>query len=437
MRSITQRQFLMLGSLLLVLVAIPATIFLAQQTQENRSRAAASTTLYFAPSATASNAVQANVGDTKSFDVMINPGSNLPSVVKLVMQYDTTKFQAGATPFVVNSAAFPTTIEGPVVVNGQVLISVSIGSDPTKAVKTVTKIGTLTLTAIAPTATAPTTLTFGSNSQVLSIAQADQSNENVLSTTTPTYVSILSSAIPTTTSTPTVTPTNAPTTVTPTVQPTATKAPTPTPTIMATTIPTSTSIPTQVATISPTINPSSTVLSFSVLLHGIGNSGDNANPTASDLSNKSPLHPQRTVLVSLYNDQNQLTATKSGVITYNPTNGNYTGSVDFGNTVPDGDYIVKIKDDTHLQRIVPGINHITPQQNNLMPGVTLVAGDINNDNAVNILDYNLLIGCYSDLLPAISCTDANTVLADLNDDGHVNQTDYNFFLREITVQSGN
>src|SRR6266568_5401061 len=134
---------LLLGSLLLILAVIPVTLFLAQQNQEERSRATAATQLYLTPSTTASVPLQKNVGDSVSFDVMINPGTNLPSVVKLVLQYDPTKFQASATPFAVNAAAFPSTLEGPIVQNGLVVVSVSIGSDTTKAVQSITKVGTL------------------------------------------------------------------------------------------------------------------------------------------------------------------------------------------------------------------------------------------------------------------------------------------------------
>lgn len=418
MNSIARKQ-LLLGSLLIVLAAIPATLFLSQQSQETRSRATASTRLYYTPSSTTAAPVQKNVGETISFDVMVDPGSNLPSVIKLALEYDATKFQTGTTPFVVNMAAFPTTIEGPVLQNGKVLVSVSIGSDATKAIQSVTKIGTLTLTALAPTTTSPTVLSFGSISQVLSLATKDQANENVLSTTTPAYVNILATATPTLASTgvPTIT--------------TATGIPTPLTTLM----PSGILSPTQ---IQPTQNTSpTTMLSFTVFLHGIGNSGDNANPTASDLSNKTPIHPDRNVLAYVYNDQNQLTATRSGTISYNQANGNYKGGVDFGNILPAGDYTIRLKDDTHLRRLIPGIRHITPLQNNVMPDIAIVAGDVNNDNILNILDYNILVNCYSDLLPAVSCTDSNKRLTDLNDDGHVNQIDYNLFLREITVQSGN
>ncbi len=55
---------------------------------------------------------------------------------------------------------------------------------------------------------------------------------------------------------------------------------------------------------------------------------------------------------------------------------------------------------------------------------------------MNILDYNLLIGCYSDLLPASHCPAAIKPLADLNDDGNVNQFDYNIILKAFLNRAG-
>jgi hypothetical protein len=428
-------------SLLVILAVIPATLFVTQQKTQENSNASASTQLYLSPNTTVSVPQQVNVGNTVSFDVMINPGTNLPSVVKLVLQYDPTKFQASTTPFTVNASAFPSTLEGPIVQNGMVVASVSIGSDVTKAISTVTKVGTLTLTAIAPTTTGASTVSFGANSQVLSVASADQSNENVLSTTTPAYIMINATANPTVPLTLAPTATSVPPTA---VQPTTLLSPSQSvsPTVFATLVPLPTISPTQIPPTqvlqpTPTLAPATSYLTFTVFLHGIGNSGDNANPDSSTLSNKNPVRQQRNVTAYVYNDQNQLTATQTGTITYDSTNGDYTGNVDFGNSIPDGYYTVLLKEDTHLRKSVPGIIHITPQQNNTMPAVTLVTGDVNSDNIINILDYNILIGCYSDLLPAVSCNANSKVISDLNDDGFVNQTDYNLFLREITVQNGN
>jgi hypothetical protein len=426
---------LLIGTLLLVVAAIPTTLILTQKPQETRSRASASTTLYYTPTTSVSAPVQKNTGETVSFDVMINPGSNLPSLVKLELNYDSTKFQPGATPFAANTSAFPTIVEGPVLQDGKVLISLSIGPDSTKAIQTVTRVGTLTLTTKSvTTGTQPSAVTFGSRSQVLSLSQSDEATENVLSTTNPAYVIIQEPTTPTiaATATPIPTATIAPTA---TIIPTAILSPTIEPTIVATTVPSLD--PTETPQPTPTFTPLATKLAFSVSLHGIGNSGDNANPTLSNLSNKQPQFPSRNVIITIYNDTNQLALTKPGIITYNDASGTFNGTIDMGTTLTEGDYTVRIKEATHLRRLIPGIVHLKPDSANNLTPVALVTGDVNGDNTINILDYNLLVDCYSDLLPAVSCTPENKIKTDLNDNGDVNQFDYNLFLREVTVQSGN
>jgi hypothetical protein len=86
--------------------------------------------------------------------------------------------------------------------------------------------------------------------------------------------------------------------------------------------------------------------------------------------------------------------------------------------------------------LVPGIQSLTQGTVNQLPATVLVNGDIDGNNTLNILDYNILMGCYSDFEPAKSCTAANKSLSDLDDDGDVNQYDYNLFLREITNRAG-
>jgi len=173
-----------------------------------------------------------------------------------------------------------------------------------------------------------------------------------------------------------------------------------------------------------------------LLLHGIGDSGDNANPTSNSLSNKNPQHQAHTITVSVYNTTNQLVINKLGTITYNPDDGDYTGVVPMGTTLTTGDYTIKIKADSYLQKRIPAIVHIVPATTMNMPTVSLIAGETTGDNVISILDYNMLLGCYSDLLPPTFCDANKQVLTDLNDDGNVNQIDYNLFLREITVQNG-
>ena len=81
----------------------------------------------------------------------------------------------------------------------------------------------------------------------------------------------------------------------------------------------------------------------------------------------------------------------------------------------------------------PGIITLIKGKITQLPSVTLVVGDTNNDNKLDVQDYSLLMGCYSDLLPAKNCTLASKPLSDLNDDTAVNQTDYNLFYRELST----
>ncbi len=174
--------------------------------------------------------------------------------------------------------------------------------------------------------------------------------------------------------------------------------------------------------------------SFTIFLHGIGNGGDNVSPSSG--GNKLPITTSRTLQVELYNGSDQLIATKQGTILYTPASGNFLGTVDMG-SVAAGTYLVKVKTNRYLRKAIPGIITIAVGQTIQMPTIAMVAGDSNNDNKINILDYGILVDCFSDISPAKNCADANKKMsADLTDDGKVNQFDYNLLLREISVQAG-
>lgn len=178
-----------------------------------------------------------------------------------------------------------------------------------------------------------------------------------------------------------------------------------------------------------------TSIDLTVFLHGIGNSGDNAT-NLNSLSNKNPLHPNRQALAMIFNTKNELISSASGQINYASASGNYKGRVQTSIAIAPGSYNVKVFTGEHLVRLVPGIQTITTGNNTLQP-ISMVAGDINNDNKLNILDYNTLLDCYNDTLPAPSCTEPNKkVITDLNDDGNVNGPDYNLFVRELSTQPG-
>lgn len=90
-----------------------------------------------------------------------------------------------------------------------------------------------------------------------------------------------------------------------------------------------------------------------------------------------------------------------------------------------------------LQYTLPSFLSVTISQgvNNTPPDTLLTAGDINQDGAVNIADYNLLLQCFSDISPPVGpCPPAAKAAADITDDGSVNGFDYNEMLRIFIAQ---
>lgn len=230
-------------------------------------------------------------------------------------------------------------------------------------------------------------------------------------------------------------------TPTPTPSVSGTPIPTQTPVPTTTPFPTYTPTPTPTATLTPT--PTSTsgqvaALDLNIGLHGIGSSGDNRND-ASTLSNKNPLTPTRSITVGFYNPlTDQKIFDKTGTVTYDEQSGTFKGSLAFLNNMP-GQYKLKVKTDRYLIRTsATNITLPTNTATNItVPNMSLVSGDVNTDNRLSLLDYNLLMDCYSDFAPAKACDDTTQKsMSDLTDDGSVNQSDYNLFIRELSVQYG-
>jgi hypothetical protein len=407
MNTINKKKIYLAVVALLLLISIPITLFVMSQRQDPRQRAAASTTLSFTPTSTSSSPLVKNVGDQISLDLMVSPGTNLVTFVKYQIQYDPTKVQLNtANPFTLNTSVF-SNVEGPVTTANAIAQSVSIGSDPTKAIQQPTKVGTINFTAIAP---GSTTITFGNASQALSSGSNDQASQNVLSSTSPANILINGSS---------VTVTQGPTQSVPTV------------------------------TLQPLPTVEGTAIKLNLFLHGVGAAGDNPNPTGNSLSNKNPVHPQRNVKVEVYNTDNVIVASASAPVNYDPATGTFTGTMALGAGVTGGNYNVKLKTDRYLRRLVPGIQQLQTGVVNELPDTQLVAGDTNGDNFLNVLDYNALLDCgYGELEPK-PIADANSKFntteckahppvqnVDVDDNGLVNSFDYNLFLRELSVQNG-
>jgi hypothetical protein len=213
------KKILLIGFIVVLLIAIPVTVFLVQQQQKTKSAAVAATTISILPAS--QNPI--HVGDNVDLNVQVNPATatttNLVSFVKFTIMYDNTKIATDGAGFVPNiTAGLPLVLQGPVYGTGTISITLSAGGDATKIIQAITNLGTVTFKAIATTDAAPTQITFGNDTVVRSAGTSDQGNENVLASANPAVLTIIANA--------TVTPTNTPTpTLTPTPTSTSSAAP--------------------------------------------------------------------------------------------------------------------------------------------------------------------------------------------------------------------
>jgi hypothetical protein len=227
------KKVLLLGFILVLLIAIPVTVFLIQQQSKTKSGATAATTISILPA----SQDPIKVGDKVSLDIQVNPATattaNIVELVQFTIMYDSTKLATDGAGFVANTATgLPNISHGPIYGDGTISVTLSTNGDVTKVIQKLTTIGTINFKAIAITDT-PSQITFGNDVLVQSIGTTDIGNENVLSSANPAALTIVAGAEPTATPTPT-----------PTAEPTATPTPTPTaePTAAQTNVPTCTNL---------------------------------------------------------------------------------------------------------------------------------------------------------------------------------------------------
>ncbi|HVZ12752.1 MAG TPA: PKD domain-containing protein [Patescibacteria group bacterium] len=186
--KILTNKFFIFGNLLLLLIAIPVTLFFVKKQQEVRSKAAASSRLYFNPS-NPSSSTQCTQGF--NVDLMVDPGTNLVSIVNFYITYDATKLDVSQiTP----AGNFTSVVRPASVTPGQANMSLSVGGDVTKAVSTPSKVATITF---VPKAAGSVQILFDSSKSSIYSLQlhpttgpTDAPTENVLSSGDPATVTI-------------------------------------------------------------------------------------------------------------------------------------------------------------------------------------------------------------------------------------------------------
>ncbi len=197
-----KRVVLIIGSLL-ILLAIPATIFLVMRNQEIRQRAAPATTLTLTPSA-----LTKQVGDTFTLEVHMDTAANQVVAVQVSLAFDPTKLEA---EWIHNGTMFPNILSSGVVGNGTA--SIQVGS--TNTITPVTGTGlvaTINMKALAGTTT-PVTVKFATADTY--VGALGEGSTNVLTSSTPSTITIGGGVVPT--PSPTGNPSD---TLTPTLSPT-------------------------------------------------------------------------------------------------------------------------------------------------------------------------------------------------------------------------
>ncbi|HZQ29703.1 MAG TPA: hypothetical protein VFA93_01325 [Patescibacteria group bacterium] len=184
-----------------------------------------------------------------------------------------------------------------------------------------------------------------------------------------------------------------------------------------------------------------TQITFLIGLDGIGGAGDQKNPnpnpapgcnpaagTSSCGSNQSPKHPNRKFFYQIFTPDKK-TVIEQGQTTITYDNGRFRGNVTLKTSLADGVYPIKVRAEAYLARlsnisIANNVGVVSPNP--------LVTGSSTDTNTISVLDYNNLLGC---LLHAQRPYPLDTIcqLMDLNDDGVVDQLDYNLFVREFSV----
>lgn len=169
----TGKKLFILGFVFVLLAVIPLTVYILQQQQETRSHAAPATSLSFSP-----NSKTVNVGESFTLDVMLDPGSNRVVSATIHITYDQNKLSTTSSglqiePVKVGQQGLNVIVSGPDYTPGNIVVTLSVGTDITKAVETKTKIATLSLQPLSNAASSTTQVSFGNQTVVTAFDLAD------------------------------------------------------------------------------------------------------------------------------------------------------------------------------------------------------------------------------------------------------------------------
>jgi hypothetical protein len=378
---------------------LPTTLVTAKDIEQNIVDTTSGTSISVSSTTTAEKAnlsfssarTTYAVNETFTVDAMLDPQGLNVTGAELHFAYPNTVLQLVK---VEKGTLMPTILREPVISAG--VASISVGSDPNNIPTTRGVAAKLTFRALQ-VQSQPVQVAYSNLTKVTAMGN----EQSVVGTMQPFAVTVSAGGI-------TPPPTSTPTTV-PSATPTPTRVPTATPT-PGTGGPTLTPTPTLTAV------PNSTVLTFSLKLPAIG--------VNSQTENVNPLSQIRSTQVQIISPSG--TVVSDGFTGLNFINGRYIGGLGLNPTFETGVYTVKVRMSNTLIKSLGNIT-LTKSTSNNLPLATLIPGDLVTDNILDIFDYNVLVSCYGSRKGSEFCG-GNEVISDLNDNGAVDGVDYNVLL---------
>jgi hypothetical protein len=91
---------------------------------------------------------------------------------------------------------------------------------------------------------------------------------------------------------------------------------------------------------------------------------------------------------------------------------------------------VKVRTNNTLWKFPPTTVNIAPNTTTTLSKISLTSGDIDQNNQLNLFDYNIMISCYG----AKQCPQKEA--ADLNIDGKVDELDLNILYDAFSTRQG-
>ena len=124
----------------------------------------------------------------------------------------------------------------------------------------------------------------------------------------------------------------------------------------------------------------------------------------------------------------------NGSITF-AQDGKFKGTITLKEGFPTGTYSITVKVPNYIEEPIVNSLAITAGAKNIPVSGNLSTGDIDNNNELTILDYNILISCYIYSPNTGACNQNNRIVSDLTDNGVNDHDDYNLHLRDWSARN--